>query len=56
MNVQDLREAYQAKRLELEVAMEAGKPHDELRRMYKELKELQYQIVQAELQTKKDLV
>lgn len=37
--------------MEFEVALEAGRPQPELLKIYKELKELQYQKVQAELKT-----
>lgn len=49
MTLTQLIEAIKAKTLELEVAREAGKPDSELLELYKQLKELQYQKLQTEL-------
>lgn len=49
MTLKELNEAIKAKTAALEVAQEAGRPEAELLELYKELKELQYQKVQAEL-------
>lgn len=49
MTLNEINQAITAKMLELEVAKEAGRPDAELLKIYKELKELQYQKVQAEL-------
>lgn len=49
MTLTELNEAIQAKTIELEVAQETGRPDSELLELYKELKELQYQKLQAEL-------
>lgn len=49
MTLTELNEAIKAKTIALEVAKEAGRPETELLEIYKELKELQYQKVQAEL-------
>jgi hypothetical protein len=49
MKPQELDEAIKAKTLELEKATELGKPKAELLEIYKELKELQFQKVQIEL-------
>lgn len=49
MTIKELNEAIKAKTAALEVAQEAGRPEAELLELYKELKELQYQKVQAEL-------
>ena len=49
MKPEDIKNAIKAKTAEFEVAMSLGKPHVELRKIYKELKELQFQLVQAEL-------
>jgi ribosomal 50S subunit-associated protein YjgA (DUF615 family) len=43
MNSKELKDAIQNKMNELEVAMELGKPHHELLKLYRQLKELQYQ-------------
>jgi len=40
-----LSQALEAKAIELETAKESGKPPEELLKIYKELKELQYQKV-----------
>ena len=50
MTSPELREALRSKTVELEIAIETGRPHRELLRIYKELKELQFQLVHAELQ------
>jgi len=47
----ELKEAIKAKTLEFETALESGKTPEELLKIYKELKELQYQKVQQELKT-----
>jgi hypothetical protein len=49
MKPEELKEAIEAKIIQFETAKESGKPHDELSKIYKELKELQFQKVQAEL-------
>lgn len=49
MTLTDLNEAIKAKMVALEVAQEAGRPETEVLELYRELKELQYQKVQAEL-------
>lgn len=50
MNKTDLTEAIRTKTAELEAAQEAGRPQEEIAALYKELKELQYQKVQADLE------
>ena len=45
----ELKQALKAKTVEFETAMEAGQPHSELLKIYKELKELQYMIPYAEV-------
>jgi hypothetical protein len=49
MKPYELKVTFKTKCAEFESAMEEGKPHCELLKMYKELKELQYQMVQAQL-------
>lgn len=49
MTLNEVNQAITAKMLELEVAKEMGRPDPELLKIYKELKELQYQKVQTEL-------
>jgi hypothetical protein len=49
MKPYELKVTFKTKCAEFESAMEEGKPHSELLKMYKELKELQYQMVQAQL-------
>jgi hypothetical protein len=49
MELLELRAALKIAVLEFETALVDGKPHSELLIMYKHLKELQYQIVQAEV-------
>ena len=46
----ELREALKSKTIELEIAIETGMPHKELLKIYKQLKELQFQLVQVELE------
>jgi hypothetical protein len=49
MNLRELKIAYKIKTVELDLAMEHGRPREELLKLYKELKRLQYNICQAEL-------
>jgi len=49
MTHKELKDQLRVKAHEFELAMEAGKPHVELMKSYKELKELQYQILQLEI-------
>ncbi|MFL5789357.1 MAG: hypothetical protein ACJ748_14955 [Flavisolibacter sp.] len=49
MDIKELKRDLKVKSCELEAAIEAGRPHKELLSLYKELKELQYEILQAEL-------
>lgn len=44
MNVSELKKAIQGKIAEIEVAIELAKPQTDLKEVYKELKELQYQL------------
>lgn len=49
MKPEELKQAIQAKTLAFEAALETQQAHTQLRQLYKELKELKYQLVQAEL-------
>ena len=49
MTPQELKNAIRKKTMELDFLIEQEKPHIEIRKIYKELKELQYQLVYAEL-------
>ena len=49
MERNEILEAIQGKKIELEAAMQLGRSNDDLLKLYKELKELQYRLVQAEL-------
>jgi hypothetical protein len=49
MKLNELKKALQSKLVELDVAMELGKPRKELLHLYKELKELQYRLLHAEV-------
>jgi hypothetical protein len=49
MKPSELKGILRSKTAEFEMAMQAGTPHAELLKLYKELKELQYQIVHAEI-------
>jgi hypothetical protein len=49
MNLQELRQTLQVKLLQLEVSIERGLPHLELMELYKEIKELKYQILIKEI-------
>ena len=44
MTIAELKTAISTKTLEFEAAMEAGKPHHELLAIYKEIKQLQYEL------------
>jgi hypothetical protein len=57
MNTKELKDAISLKTFEFEGAMAAQRPHNELMTIYKELKELKYQLVLVEniIQTEKDL-
>ena len=48
MKANEIKDAITLKTLELETAVVAGKPSKEVMRLYKELKELKYQLVVAE--------
>ncbi|MER3464774.1 MAG: hypothetical protein C4329_10565 [Chitinophagaceae bacterium] len=50
MNVCEFKKALQSKRIELGVAIELGKPQTELKKLYQNLKELNYQIAMQEAQ------
>lgn len=50
MKPDELKSAIQLKGAELEAKMQAGKPHAELMQLYRELKELQYRLVQVKLE------
>jgi hypothetical protein len=49
MELDELKKAFTDKTKEFDEAMEAGRPHEELLSLYKELKELQFAMVKAEL-------
>lgn len=49
MHLNEIKEAIKAKTQQFEIALEMGRPHNELLGIYKELKELQYQKTQKEL-------
>jgi hypothetical protein len=49
MHSDDLKRAIKAKAMELELAIELEKPNNMLLQIYKELKELRYCLIQAEL-------
>ena len=53
MKSQKLKDAIKAKSAILEEAMETGRPKEELMRLYKELKELHFQLTEEELLTVK---
>jgi hypothetical protein len=50
MTPQALKLLLKLKKAELEMAMEQGRPQAELIQIYKQLKELQFQILQKELE------
>jgi hypothetical protein len=52
MTLSLLKQALKAKTVEFEEAIKNEKSHQELKNIYKELKELQYQIVLAEINEK----
>jgi hypothetical protein len=49
MEINELRLALQAKMLQLEVSIESGLPYPQLMELYKEIKELKYQILIREI-------
>jgi hypothetical protein len=49
MKPSELKATLRSKAAEFEMAMQAGTPHAELLKLYKELKELQYQLVHAQI-------
>ena len=57
MKARELKDAITLKTLEFETAVTTGKPNKEVMRLYKELKELKYQLVIEEnvASEKKDL-
>ena len=52
MTQTELKQAIRQKTLEFEVAIELGKPHKIVKTLYKELKELQYQLTVLEASPK----
>jgi hypothetical protein len=54
MNERELKDAIALKTMQLEAAMASQKPYEELTKIYKELKELKYQLVQLENFTSKE--
>jgi hypothetical protein len=49
MTLNEIKDALKDKAMELEEAIESGKPHEELVGIYKEMKELQYLFLQREI-------
>ena len=49
MNINSLKRLLRIKTLQLEMAIQSGKSHEELLVLYKELKNLQYELLQAKL-------
>ena len=49
MEANELKDAIKAKTAQLEEAMEMGRPKDELMKLYNELKQLHFQLVQEDL-------
>ena len=49
MNLTELKVTIEAKTPAFEIALQSQRPYLELQELYKELKELRYQLVQAEL-------
>jgi len=52
MKSNELKDAIAAKTSQLELAMELGKPKELLMHIYKELKELHFQLIQEDLHEK----
>ena len=52
MTHKELKEQLRIKTLQFENAMELGVPHADLVKIYRQLKELQYQILQLEISTR----
>ena len=51
-HLNELKTAVVAKTIQLEALIESGKPQSEIMAIYKELKELKFRIVQAEIAEK----
>jgi len=49
MELQDIRAELSVTTIEFEQAMEAGLPHSELIKIYKKIKELQYQLIMLQV-------
>lgn len=49
MYTDDLQKVIKAKIIELELAMDFGKPRTDILKVYKELKELRYRVMEVEL-------
>lgn len=49
MKSKEIKKAIERKTKEFEVAMETGAPHTQLKELYKQLKELQYQFSMTEI-------
>ena len=49
MELQDIRAELSVTTIEFEQAMEAGLPHSELIKLYKKIKELQYQLIMLQV-------
>ncbi len=52
MTLTELKEAIRLKTIEYEMSLRTGLPHERLLTLYKELKELQYRKLQAELRSR----
>ena len=55
MKSNELKTALRTKGLEWETAMETGKPYKELLHIYKEIKELQYQLLVAQMKERDEV-
>lgn len=49
MNLHDIRAELSIKAFELEQALNAGLPHSELIKIYRQLKEIQYRLILAQV-------
>jgi hypothetical protein len=52
MYIEDLQKAIRVKMIELELAFDLRKSHTDILKIYKDLKELRYRLLQAELSFK----
>jgi predicted Holliday junction resolvase-like endonuclease len=53
MKISELKAELEMKKMELEMALKERKPHETLVQLYRQLKELQYNVIQEEIERTK---